>query len=47
MSPTTVQALAAEHDADSSWVWDDGIPEAFSFEDFPDFGRQYLFVFHC
>lgn len=43
MSAATVHALAARHDADSSWVWDDGIPAAFSFVDFPDFGRQYLF----
>lgn len=43
MSPATVKALAAEHDADSSGVWTDGIPDVFSFRDFPDFGRQYLF----
>ena len=43
MSPATVQALAQEHAADSSAVWADGIPDVFSFRDFPDFGRQYLF----
>ncbi|WP_394931690.1 adenosine deaminase [uncultured Ilumatobacter sp.] len=43
MSPSTVKALAAEHQADFSGVWDGVIPDAFSFEDFPDFGRQYLF----
>lgn len=43
MSAATVHALAARHDADSSWVWADGIPKSFSFVDFPDFGRQYVF----
>lgn len=43
MSSATVRALAARHDADHSWVWDGPIPDRFSFEDFPDFGRQYLF----
>jgi aminodeoxyfutalosine deaminase len=43
MSVDTVHALASLHDADWSWVWDNGIPDTFSFIDFPDFGRQYLF----
>jgi aminodeoxyfutalosine deaminase len=43
MSSATVKALAARHDADHSWVWDGDIPDRFSFRDFPDFGRQYLF----
>ena len=43
MSPSRVKALAAEHDADFLRVWDGAIPDAFSFENFPDFGRQYLF----
>ncbi len=43
MSPSTVTALAAEHDADWTGVWAGGIPDTFSFADFPDFGRQYLF----
>jgi adenosine deaminase len=43
MSSQTVRALAHEQHADWSWVWDGPIPEHFSFEDFPDFGRQYLF----
>ncbi len=43
MSSSTVKALAAEHDADWSDVWNSDIPDHFSFVDFPDFGRQYLF----
>ncbi len=43
MSSATVQALATEHDADWSDVWTGHIPDHFSFADFPDFGRQYLF----
>lgn len=43
MSPATVRALAAEHGADWSDVWSGDIPQHFSFDDFPDFGRQYLF----
>lgn len=43
MSSTTVHALAARHDADHTGVWPGEIPEHFSFSDFPDFGRQYLF----
>ncbi len=43
MSSATVKVLAARHDADHSKVWDGDIPDHFSFEDFPDFGRQYLF----
>jgi hypothetical protein len=39
MSPSRVEALAAEHDADFLRVWDGAIPDAFSFENFPDFGR--------
>ncbi len=43
MSVETVRALQAIHNHDMSSVWPNGIPDAFSFEDFPDFGRQYLF----
>ena len=43
MSSATVKALAARHDPDWSWVWTGDIPDHFSFVDFPDFGRQYLF----
>jgi adenosine deaminase len=43
MSSTTVKALAARHRPDWSWVWSGDIPDHFSFVDFPDFGRQYLF----
>ena len=43
MSSATVKALAARHTPDWSWVWAGDIPDHFSFVDFPDFGRQYLF----
>jgi aminodeoxyfutalosine deaminase len=43
MSSATVRALAARHAADHSAVWAGEIPDHFSFADFPDFGRQYLF----
>jgi len=43
MSSATVKALAARHRPDWSWVWSGDIPDHFSFVDFPDFGRQYLF----
>lgn len=43
MSVDTVRHLTARHDRDPSAVWPNGFPEVFSFEDFPDFGRQYLF----
>lgn len=43
MSSATVKALASRHHPDWSWVWSGDIPDHFSFVDFPDFGRQYLF----
>lgn len=43
MSSATVKSLAARHQPDWSWVWNGDIPDHFSFADFPDFGRQYLF----
>jgi aminodeoxyfutalosine deaminase len=43
MSAATVRSRVARYRPDHSSVWPDGIPERFSFSDFPDFGRQYLF----
>ena len=43
MSVETVRALQRIHSHDITHVWPAGIPETFSFTDFPDFGRQYLF----
>lgn len=43
MSVDTVRALTELHGHDPAPVWPGGFPEAFSFVDFPDFGRQYLF----
>jgi aminodeoxyfutalosine deaminase len=43
MSPTTVGVLAQRHQADTGEVWPGGLPEQFSFDDFPDFARQFIF----
>ena len=43
MSPSTVRSLVARHGADAEEVWPVGIPDVFSFVDFPDFVRQYIF----
>lgn len=43
LSPTTVTHLSERHEVDTTEIWPDGIPEAFSFVDFPDFARQYIF----
>lgn len=43
MSVETVRALAETHGHDTTTVWPDGLPDEFSFADFPDFARQYLF----
>lgn len=43
MSVDTVRALTDRHQTDTTGVWPNGLPEAFSFQDFPDFGRQYLY----
>ncbi|WP_040492850.1 adenosine deaminase [Ilumatobacter nonamiensis] len=43
MSAATVKELASRHRPDWSHVWSGDIPDHFSFTDFPDFGRQYLF----
>lgn len=43
MSPATVRSLAARHAADHTTIWPDGIPDAFEFDGFPDFSRQFIF----
>lgn len=43
LTPLVVARLAERHGADPTVIWPTGIPEAFSFIDFPDFGRQFLF----
>jgi adenosine deaminase len=43
MSPSTVRSLVERHGADATTVWPAGVPEVFSFADFPDFVHQYLF----
>lgn len=43
MSVDTVAALAARHDADTTKIWPDGLPERFSFDGFPDFAEQFFF----
>lgn len=43
MSVATVAKLSARHGVDPTILWTDGLPEAFSFVDFPDFGLQYFF----
>ncbi len=43
MSPPTVRSLVARHGADAEEIWPGGIPDVFSFVDFPDFVRQYIF----
>lgn len=43
MSVDTVRRLTQRHAADSSAVWPDGFPEAFSFVDFPDFAQQFFY----
>lgn len=43
LQPTTVAALAERHEADLATIWPEGLPERFSFVDFPDFARQFQF----
>lgn len=43
MSVSTVAALSARHGVDPTILWKDGLPDAFSFVDFPDFGLQYFY----
>jgi adenosine deaminase len=43
LQPATVAELAARHGRDTAEVWPDGLPERFSFVDFPDFAHQFWF----
>jgi len=43
MSVDTVAALSVRHDADTTKIWPDGLPERFSFDGFPDFAQQFFF----
>jgi len=43
LQPATVGALAARHGSDTADVWPEGLPQSFSFVDFPDFARQFWF----
>lgn len=43
MSVATVAELSARHAVDPTILWTDGLPESFSFVDFPDFGMQYFY----
>jgi len=43
MSVATVAALSDRHGVDPTILWKDGLPEAFTFVDFPDFGLQYFY----
>jgi aminodeoxyfutalosine deaminase len=43
LQPATVARLAAHHGRDTADVWPQGLPERFSFVDFPDFARQFWF----
>ncbi|HEY5662641.1 MAG TPA: adenosine deaminase [Ilumatobacter sp.] len=43
MSVATVRALTERHRADPTPIWPGGFPEAFSFDGFPDFARQFFF----
>lgn len=43
MSVATVRELAARHGADTTAIWPDGLPLAFSFDGFPSFARQFFF----
>ncbi|MEZ5377248.1 MAG: adenosine deaminase [Acidimicrobiales bacterium] len=43
MSVDTVRTLTERHGADPTRVWPQGIPDTFSFVDFPDFGRQFFY----
>ncbi len=43
MSVATVRELAARHDVDTTAIWPDGLPLAFSFDGFPSFARQFFF----
>ena len=43
MSTATVRSLVDRHGADAEATWPGGVPDVFSFADFPDFVRQCLF----
>jgi adenosine deaminase len=43
MSVDTVRTLTERHGVDPTPVWPDGLPEAFSFDGFPSFARQFFF----
>jgi len=43
MSVDTVRSLSDRHSSDLSPIWPEGLPEAFSFADFPDFARQFFY----
>jgi adenosine deaminase len=43
LRPPTVVELAHRHGRDTAEVWPDGMPDAFTFVDFPDFARQFWF----
>jgi adenosine deaminase len=43
MTPHTIGRLAAEQGADLTGIWPEGLPERFSFVDFPDFAQQFQF----
>lgn len=43
MSVATVAELSARHGVDPTILWKEGLPDAFSFVDFPDFGLQYFY----
>jgi len=43
MAVNTVAALSNRHDADTTRIWPDGLPDRFSFDGFPDFARQFFF----
>lgn len=43
LSPATVRLLAARHGITTEEIWPEGLPDAFSFDGFPDFARQFQF----
>lgn len=43
MSVATVRELTERHGVDPTAVWPDGFPEAFSFDGFPSFAKQYFY----
>lgn len=43
MSVATVRELTERHGIDPSPVWPDGFPDAFSFDGFPSFAKQYFY----